>query len=87
MNDDPKPQIRLYCILARETPLAVVFRRGPSKQVLLVLWHTDTDQFHEGQWLKGRIYERRCDLSPKWKAANLFRGGLQGTVFLLDCCK
>lgn len=61
---DLKPQVRLYCILARNTPLAVIFRRGPSKQVLLVLWHTKTDQFHEGQWLKGRIYERRCDLSP-----------------------
>src|SRR5690242_10890371 len=64
MNDDLKSQTRLYCILAREAPLAVVFRRGPSKQVLLVLWHTDTDQFYEGQWFKGRIYERRCDLSP-----------------------
>ena len=42
----------------------MVFRRGPSKRVLLVLWHTDTDQFYEGQWFKGRIYERRCDLSP-----------------------
>lgn len=64
MHDDLKSQTRLYCILAREAPLAVVFRRGPSKQVLLVLWHTDTDQFQEGQWLKGRIYEHRCDLSP-----------------------
>ena len=60
-----KAQVRLYCILAREAPLAAVFRRGPSKQVLLVQWHTDTDQFYEGQWLKKkRIYERRCDLSP-----------------------
>src|ERR1041385_1901015 len=64
MNDELKPQIRLYCILARDAPLAVIFRRGPSKRVLLVLWQTNTDQFHEGQWLKGRIYERRCDLSP-----------------------
>ncbi|HEV8428682.1 MAG TPA: hypothetical protein VGQ41_12340 [Pyrinomonadaceae bacterium] len=64
MNESLKPQVRLYCLLAREAPLAAVFRRGPSKQVLLVLWRTDTDQFQEGQWLKGRIYERRCDLSP-----------------------
>jgi hypothetical protein len=42
----------------------VIFRRGPSKRVLLILWHTDADEFIEGQWLKGRIYERRCDLSP-----------------------
>jgi len=32
--------------------------------VLLIHWRTDTDEFEEGQWLKGRIYERRCDLSP-----------------------
>ena len=56
--------VRLYAILARESNRAVVFRRGPSKQVLLISWNTDTDTFTEGQWLKGRIYERRCDLSP-----------------------
>lgn len=62
-----KASARLYAILARKAPIAVVFRRGPSKQVMLLLWHTDTDIFEEGQWLKGRIYERRCDLSPSGK--------------------
>ncbi|HEV2836467.1 MAG TPA: hypothetical protein VGW58_14165 [Pyrinomonadaceae bacterium] len=47
--------------------MAVVFRRGPSKEVLLAVWHTDSDEFEEGQWLKARIYERRCDLSPDGK--------------------
>lgn len=61
MIEELKPQVRLYAILARKAPIAVIFRRGPSKRVLLVLWHTDNDQFHEGQWLKGRIYERRCE--------------------------
>jgi hypothetical protein len=56
--------VRLYALLARGAPRAVVFRRGPSKRVLLVAWRTDTDIFEEGQWLAGRIYERRCDLSP-----------------------
>ena len=67
MAEDLKSQVRLYSIRARDAPLAVVFRRGPSKRVLLVLWRTDNDQFYEGQWLKGRIYERRCDLSPSGK--------------------
>lgn len=62
-----KPQVRLYSILAREAKRAVVFRRGPSKRVQLLVWHTDTDEFEEGQWFKGRIYERRCDLSPSGK--------------------
>lgn len=55
---------RLYVLLARKAPVAVIFRRGPSKQVALVRWATDTDTFTVGQWLRGRIYERRCDLSP-----------------------
>lgn len=50
--------------MARAAPRAVVFRRGPSNRVLLLAWNTDTDRFEEGQWLKGRIYERRSDLSP-----------------------
>jgi hypothetical protein len=58
-------QVRLYVILARHAPFGVVFRRGPSKHVLLIDWNTADDTFQIGQWLKGRIYERRCDLSPK----------------------
>ena len=42
----------------------MIFRRGPSRQVQLLRWNTATDAIEEGQWLKGRIYERRCDLSP-----------------------
>jgi len=57
-------QVRLYAILARAANAAVVFRRGPSNRVLLIKWNTSDDTFEYGQWLKGRIYERRCDLSP-----------------------
>jgi hypothetical protein len=56
---------RLYFIVARDAPLAVVFRRGPTKQVELLTWDLRSDELTPGQWLKGRIYERRCDLSPK----------------------
>lgn len=45
-------------------PLGVVLRRGPSRWVQLSLWHTDTDTFEHGQWMRGRVYERRSDLSP-----------------------
>jgi hypothetical protein len=57
--------VRTYAILARRAPLAVVFRRGPSKSVLLIKWNTLNDKIELGQWFKGRIYERRCDLSPE----------------------
>lgn len=55
---------RLHVVLAREAPLAVILRRGPSVWVRAIVWHTDTDQFEPGQWLRGRIYGERCDLSP-----------------------
>lgn len=58
------PSTRLYFIVARKAPLAVVFRRGPSKEVELLTWNLETDELTGGQWLKGRIYERRADLSP-----------------------
>jgi hypothetical protein len=51
-------------LLAREASQGVVIRRGPSEQVLLVKWNLKNDTFEIGQWLEGRIYERRCDLSP-----------------------
>lgn len=55
---------RLHVLLARSAPVGVVIRRGPSKQVATLLWTRQSDEFELGQWLKGRIYERRCDLSP-----------------------
>ena len=50
----PQPvPCRLPVILARAAPIAVIFRRGPSKLVELIKWHTDTDTFERGQWFKG----------------------------------
>jgi hypothetical protein len=60
----PAASTRLFAILARKSRRAVVLRRGPSKRVALIAWDRATDEFEVGQWLKGRIYERRCDLSP-----------------------
>ena len=60
----PEPACRLYAILARDGRSAVVFRRGPTRQVLVLRWWLGDDRIEAGQWLKGRIYERRCDLSP-----------------------
>jgi hypothetical protein len=62
-----KPQTRLYVLIARHAPVAVVFRRGPTRNVLLSKWDLLADTFEHGQWLKSRIYERRCDLSPDGK--------------------
>ncbi len=58
---------RLHVLLARDAPHAVVLRRGPSKTVCFIGWDRRTDTFTVGQWLRGRIYERRSDLSPDGK--------------------
>lgn len=55
---------RIHVLLARDAPTGVVFRRGPSKLVCTLGWNRLDDTFTRGQWLKGRIYERRSDLSP-----------------------
>ena len=61
----PEPvSARLHVILAREAPKAVIFRRGPSGQVCTFGWDLETDTFTMAQWMKGRVYEYRSDLSP-----------------------
>lgn len=63
---------RLHVLLARDAPIGVGFRRGPSRSVCTVLWDRRTDTFTVGPWLKGRIDERRSDLSPDGKHLILF---------------
>jgi hypothetical protein len=58
---------RLHVLLARNAKIGLVIRRGPSKSVCTMLWNRQRDTFKLGQWLRGRIYERRCDLSPDGK--------------------
>lgn len=78
---DKRPPARLHVILARDAPKAVVIRRGPTEWTRLSLWHTNSDQFEDGQWFKGHVYPHRSDLSPdgslllyyaaKWNAYTL----------------
>src|SRR6185369_16654475 len=58
---------RVHVLLARDASVGVALRRGPSKRVCTVLWNRRKDEFRVGQWLNGRIYERRSDLSPDGK--------------------
>ena len=60
----PAAPARIHAILAREAPVAVVFRRGPSKQVQMLAWDLTTDKVTPGQWLKHRVYAEGADLSP-----------------------
>jgi hypothetical protein len=67
---------RLHVLLAGESSRAVVLRKGPANAVCSILWDRSTDEFKLGQWMRGRIYERRSDLSPDGKYMIYFaRGG------------
>jgi hypothetical protein len=68
---------RLFVYLARDAPLGVVLRRGPSDWVRLSLWHMDSDTFEHGQWMRARVYERRCDLSAD---GSLFAAFVRGSA-------
>lgn len=71
---------RIYGFVARDARKAVLLRRGPSKQVRLLAWDLETDRIKPGQWLKGRIYERRCDLSPDGSLFAYFAAKHRGPV-------
>jgi hypothetical protein len=60
----PIPLPRLSMLQASRADVAVIFRRGPSKWVEVIRWDTQRDHFERGAWFNGRIYQRRCDLSP-----------------------
>lgn len=62
-----RPEIRLYAILAKDAPTAVVFRRGPSKVFATLGWNLNDDSFSVGQWLKGVIDVTASSLSPDGK--------------------
>ena len=55
---------RIYALVAANAPTAIVFRRGPSDWWHLGRWDLETGGFESGAWLRGRLYPRRCDLSP-----------------------
>ena len=58
---------RLSLIFARNAPITVILRRGPTRLVEVIKWDTKSDSFEYGQWMHGRIYAERCGLSPDGK--------------------
>lgn len=57
------PACRLSVLMAGDRRSAVIFRRGPSRRVLMIRWWLKSDTFEIGQWLKGRVFAERSDLS------------------------
>ncbi|MEZ5912626.1 MAG: hypothetical protein R3D84_10750 [Paracoccaceae bacterium] len=65
---------RLFVLTATDSPWAVILRRGPARRVATIGWNRHTGAFLDGQWLNGRIYEHRCDLSPDGRHMVVFAG-------------
>lgn len=65
---------RLHVIPALRSDKALILRRGPTRHVASMLWDRKTGVLELGQWLSGRIYEHRCDLSPDARHMIIFAG-------------
>ena len=59
-----KVAARVEAIVARNAPVAVIFRRGPSRFVRMLKWDLRTDKIEPGQWIEGRVHVTRSDVSP-----------------------
>ena len=69
-----KASTHLFVITASQARLAVVFRRGPGRLTQLLLWNLDNDIFQTGQWFKGVLHAKSCDLSPNGKYLVYYAG-------------
>ncbi len=65
---------RLHVVPAIACDKALILRRGPTNHVASILWDRATGEIQLGQWLKGRIYEHRSDLSPDGEHMVYFAG-------------
>lgn len=63
-----------YALFARQAPVAVILRRGPSAWWRLTRWDTKNDVFEPGQWFRGSVYPAKCDLSPNGNLFSYFAG-------------
>ncbi len=54
---------RVYFLLAKQVPEAVIIARMRAKLFHVVKWNYERDKKTEGAWLKGQFYFERADLS------------------------
>jgi hypothetical protein len=58
------PGCRLFGLVSQTASIAVILRRGPTRWTRMSLWNLEDDTLEHGQWLRARVHEHRCDLSP-----------------------
>ncbi|KIC11896.1 hypothetical protein RA19_04495 [Leisingera sp. ANG-M1] len=61
------PRRELHLFFAEENSSAAVLYRAKNSLYRLIAWDTDGDKFVPGQWVKTRVFETACALSPDGK--------------------
>lgn len=61
------PPARIFFLKARASNKAIVFRRGPTDWIQMLVWHLDNDTLEFGQWINKKVPMRNCDISPSGK--------------------
>jgi hypothetical protein len=61
---------RLFGIVATDSPVVAILRRGPSDWSQVSRWDPEAGTFEAGSWIHANLYPQRCDLSPdgQWLA-------------------
>lgn len=80
-NNRIKVPARIHILLAKTSAQALILRRGPSRQTAVISWNRRDDTFKVGQWLKGKIYHFRSDISPDGKHWIYFAMGKMGNTW------
>ncbi|MEZ5163513.1 MAG: hypothetical protein R2688_07125 [Fimbriimonadaceae bacterium] len=57
---------------AKKVPIAVIFRKGPSPFTRMILWHTNSDTFEFGQWIKGTVKRATMSCDGKYIALKIY---------------
>lgn len=73
----PQRHCTLGVLLAARSRVAVIYRRGPSRQTCLIRWDRADDTFEVGQWFKGSIYPDRSALAPDGAHLLTFMGSFR----------
>jgi hypothetical protein len=63
---------RIYCVPALDAPIVAVIRRGPTNWSHVGRWDVARLAYEPGAWFGGRIFPRRCDLSPDGRFLSYF---------------
>jgi len=74
---------RLHILLAKESSVAVIIRRKPSKTACTILWDRKDDTFKVGDCVT-KIVAHFCDLSPDGKSL-FYYAGIQDSYWTAIC--